>query len=631
MQLKPTLFCILIIGGFVLIQFQAASQSQPDTVIAIGQPGIDNVQDSSGYLKSQVFYDTIYKKFSRKKFSRLLYGLAFVEPRNPVLGDTMQVVQSDSPFEKFRNKTIRNIHIEVLPPFGASIYDTMRSASTVAGKTLNSFHMNTRKYVIRRNLLFQKGDCLDPYVLGDNERILKDMSGIDDARIIVKQPDANSDTVDIVIVAKDVWSLGIDIPLVTLAKAGFRIFDGNFLGLGDKITTNMSLALNRAPLFIFHGFTYSYTNIAGSFIDATIIYTADDLDQNTAGVMLNKGFITNQTRWAGGFSAFYQKAILSRPEQISIINYSHNEGLWLGIAMPLKKDKKSSRAIISSSYSQKYYTSRPFVTRDVNKEFYNIRQVLTSVAISKNNYYITDYVLQFGKTENLPYGHLLEITGGLEINDFYHRWYSGARFGAGNYFHGFGFLSGFIKMGGFILGKSFEDGVFKANLNYFTPLLLSKNHQFKFRTFLSFDYRLAFNSVHNNEDYFNANLFFKMEDVAVPAFFHGQKSLGLKISAICFTPYYFYGFRFALMSQVLAGTVWQKNIPAFNSAFFSGFGMSLIIKNDNLIFPPILLSAWFYPAVQSYYNQFQMFFNADMNVMSDDFNGGAPHRETIAN
>jgi hypothetical protein len=631
MQLKPTVIWILIIGGIVFIDNQGTSQRQYVMTKDPGQPGTDTIQDSSAYLKSQVFYDSIYQRFSRKKVTRFLYALAFIEPKNPLLGDTVQVLQSDSPFEKFRNKTIRYVYIEVLPPFGASVYDTLKCAVTATGKTLNNLHMNTRKYVIRRNLLFQKGDCLDPTILADNERILRDMNGIDDARIVVVQPFAGSDTVDITVVAKDVWSLGIDVPLVTLDKTGFRIFDGNFLGLGDRITTNMSLALNRAPFFIFNGVSYTYANIAGSFIDAAAVYTADDIGQYTAGVLFNKGFITNQTRWAGGISTFYYKTVQTRPEQTSTINYSHNEGVWLGIAMPLKGQKKVSRAIVSSGFYQKYFSSRPSVTSDLNREFFNTWQVLTSVAISRNNYYITDYLLQFGKTENLSYGHLFELTAGLETNDFYQRWYSGARIGAGNYFKGFGFLSGFVKLGGFFHGKSFEDGVCKFNANYFTPLLLSKNHQFKFRNFLSIDYRLAFNSRDNNLDYFNANQFFKMEDLKIPAYFYGQKSLGVKISSMCFTPYYFYGFRFALMSQVIAGAVWQKNIPANKSAFFSGIGLSLIIKNDNLIFPPILISAWFYPAIQSYYNQFQLFFNADLNLLSDDFNTGAPHQETIAN
>ena len=112
---------------------------------------------ADAYKNSQVFYDTVYQKFSRKKITQLLYNLAFIMPKQSDLPDTLQVLKSNKPFEEFRGKVIRSISIKILPPFGASIFDTSRHAATGVGKALNSVHVNTRKYVIRRNLLFKKG------------------------------------------------------------------------------------------------------------------------------------------------------------------------------------------------------------------------------------------------------------------------------------------------------------------------------------------------------------------------------------------------------------------------------------------------------------------------------------------
>ena len=145
------------------------------------------------YQHSQVFYDTLYKKFSRKKITQLLYALAFAAPQKSELPDTLQVLKSAKPFEKFRGKVIRNIRIKILPPFGANVYDTGRYAETGIGKALNGVHINTRKYVIRRNLLFKKGDKVNPAIMADNERLLRNISSIDNARIIIAQSDRGSD------------------------------------------------------------------------------------------------------------------------------------------------------------------------------------------------------------------------------------------------------------------------------------------------------------------------------------------------------------------------------------------------------------------------------------------------------
>ncbi|MCX6279043.1 MAG: hypothetical protein NT004_13255 [Bacteroidetes bacterium] len=629
--LNFTWIFVTVFAGIILLPVFATGQEIPVKPIQIPQPRFDSITDSTAYLKSQVFYDSIFKKFSRKKVTRLLYGLAFADPGQPVFADKMQVIQSASPYEKYRNKTIRNIHIKILSPFGSSVYDTIKTAGTTTGKALNKLHINTMKFFILRNILFHKGDCLDPSVLADNVRILKDLDAIDDAKIIVTPTLPPSDSVDITVITKDVWSIGIDVPMIATRKIGFRIFDGNFMGLGDGITTSMSLSLNRAPFFLFEGVTYTFSNLAGSFINATVLYNTNDEGEQTVGIRFDKGFITNKTKWAGGISAFYQKKINAVDDFNTVDSYNTNEGLWLGRAMLLKGQMQTSRAVVTAAFYNQYYSSRPIVTIDSNRGYYNVWQALSSIALSKNNYYITDYVLQFGKIENLSYGHLFEITGGVENTDFYKRCYTGARIGVGNFFYGFGYLSGFVRAGGFIHENSYEDCVFKMNLNYFTPLLQSRDKQYKFRTFLSIDYRIAFNSRSNNSEYFDANQFFKINKLNRQDVLYGQKSIGAKLSAICFTPWYFYGFRFALLAQLQAGMITDQNQSVFSSSFFTSAGISLIIKNDNLIFPPVLISAFFYPGIQSYYNQFQLFINSNMNIQYDDFNVGPPHQETISN
>ncbi len=587
--------------------------------------------DTNSYQQSQVFYDTVFKKFSRNKITQLLYGLAFVEPKQSDLPDTLQVLNSDIPFEQYRGKIIRKIEVIVLPPFGASIYDTGRKAATGIGKALNGVHMNSRKYIITRNLLFKPGEPVNPSLLADNERILRNMRAIDNARIVVEPGDANSDSVDLTVIVKDVWSIGIDAPLITPRQVRFRIYDANFLGQGDQLTTNLSLDLYRAPFFMFEGLAYTYSNIAGSLIDATIGFTADNLGNNILLFHIERSFLTNQTKWAGGGQLSVFGSVNGLPDSVKITSYGNNQGLWLGRAFLLKGQKKISRFIITAGAYRRDYTSRPVVTIDTNMAYYNNLQILTTLSFSRNNYYITDYVLDFGKTENLPYGHLFQATVGMDQSDFYTRIYSGINLSVGNFYNNFGYVSASIKLGGFFNHASFEDAVVKFNLHYFTPLLKTTNKRYKFRTFMAIDFRHAFNSRSNNLDYYDANQNFKINKVDDAVYFQGAEVLTGSLSSVCFTPWYFYGFRFAMMVDLQTGFVAQKKEPLFNASLFSSIGLSIIIKNDNLIFPAFVISGYFYPSAAGNVRQFQFTMNSNLGVQYDDFNVTAPHEENLGN
>ena len=588
-------------------------------------------KEAGAYQNSQIFYDTVYKKFSHNKLTQLLYYLAFTAPKQSVLPENAQVVASAGPFEQFHDKIIRAIDIRVLPPMGTTVYDTGRIAVTGIGKALNSVHINTRKYVIRRNLLFKKGDRVIPSVLADNERLLRNISAIENVRIIVVPACPGSDSVDLLVVTKDVWSIGIDVPLITAQQVRFRIYDANFLGLGDRLTTNMSLGLYRAPFFMFEGLSYTFSNIGGSMINATIDYATDHIGNMTMLLRFDRVFLTNLTKWAGGAYTSGNANVNELPNLNNIKYWYNSEGLWLGRAFLLKKQKETSRAVIAQAVYRLHYTSRPFETIDSNSSYYNRLQVLTTFSVSRNNYYLTDFVLDFGKTEDLPYGHLFQLTAGPDQSDFYTRLYSGVNLSMGNFFEKIGYISAYVKFGGFLNHSSFEDAVVKCNLQYFTPLLKSHDKRYKFRTFCSADYRYAFNSRSNNRDGYDANLDFKIDKINNADYFSGVKVISGKLSAVCYTPWYFYGFCFAGRVELQTGLVAKKNQPLFKTPVFSSMGFSLIIKNDNLIFPAFLLSAYYYPSNAGNDRQLQFMINSDLHIHYYDFNVTAPHEENLSN
>ncbi len=90
--------------------------------------------------------------------------------------------------------------------FGSTISAPDFNDPNKTEKLLNKTHFNTNEIIIRKNLLFHEGDTISPLNLSDNERYLRELPFIDDARILVV-PVSGSEA-DIIVVTKDIYSLG---------------------------------------------------------------------------------------------------------------------------------------------------------------------------------------------------------------------------------------------------------------------------------------------------------------------------------------------------------------------------------------------------------------------------------------
>ena len=74
---------------------------------------------------------------------------------------------------------------------------------------LNWFHANSRDYVIRRELLFRRGERYDPSLAQESERNIR---AIRQESLVIIAPLASSepDTVRVLVIAKDIWSLRLN-------------------------------------------------------------------------------------------------------------------------------------------------------------------------------------------------------------------------------------------------------------------------------------------------------------------------------------------------------------------------------------------------------------------------------------
>jgi hypothetical protein len=164
-----------------------------------------------------------------------------------------------------------------------------------------------------------------------------------------------------------------------------------------------------------------------------------------------------------------------------------------------------------------------------------------------------------------------------------------------------------------------------------TYLFHTPNRRYKFRTYLISDYRTGFNFRLNNTDYANINQYLQLNKISDQNSLMGTGALAASLSVLVYTPWYFYGFKFALMEQIQGGFVAKQHIALFANQFYPGIRTGLVIRNDNLIFPALVISVFYYPITPSGGSGLQYLINANTGLQFPDYNVSAPKEETLQN
>ena len=134
-----------------------------------------------------------------------------------------------NPFLKFKGKIIRSV-ILFNYDFGSNICDTCTATSDFGTRISNIFHKSSTASVIHNNLFFKTGDKIYPYLLADNERYLRELVYLRDARIVVEYVEGGVDSVDVLVLTQDIFSIGININISSSTRGRVELRDENFFG-----------------------------------------------------------------------------------------------------------------------------------------------------------------------------------------------------------------------------------------------------------------------------------------------------------------------------------------------------------------------------------------------------------------
>ncbi|MFT4204653.1 MAG: hypothetical protein QM610_12180 [Chitinophagaceae bacterium] len=523
-------------------------------------------------------------------------------------------------FAPFQGKIIRHIKVQQLN-FYQSIDDTAQRKKYFGTQLLTKFHRTTRSGVIRNNLFIHEGDVFYATVAADNERFLRTISFIRDARLVIDSI-PGTDSIDIVVKTKDLFSITGNINSISSSRVRGSIEEANFGGLGQSISYMGMYEKGRRPSYD-REFEYQYNNVLGSF--ANITATISSLGQNVVTGDRNEAFqrleiskpmISQYKRFMGGFALEHAQTRNVYPELDSENHYFRYKyttfDVWGGLNLNVKKyiadEKNHLRQFVALRYVKYTFHNAP---DQILSEFdmrTNTREMaLVQLTLFKQDFYQTRYFYGFGTVEDIPYGFNYSVTGGWYRQRRLSRPYLGIDLNNYVLTAGGNILQFFAK-GGTFFHKGLEDAGYAMGSTFYGRLFQAGDT--KIRQVVRVSYSEIFNTVTTYPLRIN-NSQFGLSAFSTDSVF-GSRRLSLHSETRFFTPYKMLGFVLApYLSGDLSCVTPMKG--AFErSSLYYGIGPGLRMRNENLVFGTIELRTMYFPRNVPNQNSFKVGIKANL-------------------
>lgn len=547
-----------------------------------------------------IFYNNLQKKAWKNKFLTELHRLIFISI------DTSHQIkkpqESHVRFLNYKGKHIRSINFISIEVFGQSVNDSTLKYSTWLENAANKMHIYTRSSELRKLLIQKEGDAINPFLLAENEHIIRDLPFIRDVRIIVLPDSQNNDFVDIVILTQDVYSLGVIVQPLNLSSTKLGIYNINLWGLGHR-QSNMFLIdpMKKEQLRYVEGH-YRIENIDGLFMSGELHYS-NYKDNKSIGFDLSRKFITSDTRVAGGIS-FSHNVQTMRENDFILMNSRYNIlNTWLGYAFPFHSQKKDTtyhnRLVTTLSIDKIQYGYRNIVNQTDYLKAKNQTILISGLSYTSNAYYRDNLLFGYGSSEDIPYGKLFGIQVGYSFEELHNRSYIDAYYSAGNRINNLGYINYSIESGGYLHSGIYEDGILKSKLSLASQLYTHGAHHFRHYINLTYVREINLNGSERiiiNDKYGIRGL--KSQTLS------GTQKLSMNFESVMFSPVYILGFRFSTFGFVDVGFFGSEQRSILNQQMYSGLGIGIRIKNENLVFNTFQLRFAFYPLEPERSNRF---------------------------
>ncbi|MDR1673667.1 MAG: hypothetical protein LBS09_09460 [Bacteroidales bacterium] len=546
-------------------------------------------QDTSVYIPSQYLY----------KWITDLKNIILVSPKKHSETDTFNVAFNMERHLSMEGRTITEIGIIQLKPFGTDVDGSLRSDTSFLERAGNALHRNTREFIIRNALFFHEGDILDAVKIADSERYLRSLHYIRDVRIDAVPSGENE--VKVTVVIQDIFPYSVNFGTNFSSRGQFALSNKNIFGFGLDVAAGVFMDAQQKHLMGYetdisiHNLGHSHISLKSNYLDR--------YEHRKAGVSLNRDFYTPSIRYAGNITYYNEQTSVryfatdSSGGDNPVVRFRYFDS-WLGRSFLINRRTHSMSSNITLAMRMQH---TKFLKRPENAETYyrfqNRTVYLASLSFSRQTHYTTSLVYNYGRTEDIPYGFLFMLAGGQEYNELYNRPYASASASTGYFVPFLGYFSHAATYGTFFRNGATEQEALDVYTDYISNLMVTG--RFKQRIFISTRYSAQLNNRLN--DHLNIS-----GDMGIPGFrndsVYGRHRLNLSLEFDLFSPWDIKGFR--MVWYAFSNFCWLNDYENFfrQNTLYSSFGFGIRIRNERLVIKTLQLQVAFFPNIPKHSN-----------------------------
>jgi hypothetical protein len=271
-----------------------------------------------------------------------------------------------------------------------------------------------------------------------------------------------------------------------------------------------------------------------------------------------------------------------------------NVDLWGGRMFRLKNNSamKSSGLYLTGRINFYEEHEGPETSENYLHQFQDRTLYLLKLSYAQQGFKKDNLIYTFGRTEDVPFGHRLELKAGMEQGLYSTRYFIGAGAAIGRYFNRAGYFYALADFGTFLNQGKTEQGIFQFRIQRFSRL--HRYHNYQFRNFITLNYADGINRFEGE--------FLSLENRGGIAGLRGNDMRGidkmaLDLESVIFSPFKFLGFRFAFFGSVDLGLISDDKDLFRDPEVYSGLSIGVRIRNDQLVFNTFEISFSVYPGM----------------------------------
>ena len=508
--------------------------------------------------------------------------------------------------QSYTGKRINSITIEQ-HDFLSSIDSKDSKMKDLFSKLGNSLQSNSKSRAIKENLFFKEWDVFDPSIIAYNEKWLRDLNYIQDAKIMAMITPYDTNQVDIIVVTKDLFSYGGEVLLNNKDAYSAKLNNINLLGSGNSVQVIQNFENERKPKSGW-GYDVGLSNILGTFISVNAGVNQfgnnlvnNDLSAKKNYISVQRPILHPNSKWLGGMeyletvneNVFPGKWDSIFDQQLNY-NLKHKD-IWVGYQ--LTKNKKQInineyRQFIQYRHLENNFKERPIdYLLQLDRNYQNLKANFLSYTLVKQSVYRTRYLYGLGRYEDLPIGQSLTWTTGQYKIEQDHSAYLGFKFEQYKLSKKENYTHIIANIASSYINQSLQDIRFLSSLEQFSKLKYL-NNGLGYRQIINLSFTQTLRNKYNESLRINSIY-------GIPQLNKEQIKGGTRISSNWETVFYnnraLWGFKSAPFVFGNITYIRTMGDPIQKGDIYTAIGSGLRVRNENLVFGTIELKGCYLP------------------------------------